>query len=326
MANELFATAGLTVEARNWYEKQLLMRVRPRFVYNKYTRKKNIPRHGGNNIQFRRFEAIAGTTTALTEGTPPTETQATFSEVILTINQYGQFARLSDFAIAQSQDDLTREYSENFGEAAGDSIDQLARTQFIAGTSVQYASTATTRQTVGSGMYLTAAEIREAVRTLKRNDAKPIPGSGFVGVIHPDSWFDLMGDSDIVSAYENAGPRGESNPLFTGELFRWMGVTFEVTTNAAVVAALSGRGSPGLSGAAIYQTVVFGEQAVGASEFDALALAMVVKPLGSSGAVDDPLDQLASVGWKGSYAAGILNENFLTRIEHLTTTSRNGAE
>ena len=332
MANELFGTNGLTVEARRWHEKQLLIRAIPRFVYNKYTYKRNIPRNGGINLQFRRFERLgantlgSGGTAVLAEGTPPTSTQGTFTEVNLTIDQYGQFARLSDVAVAQSQDDLMREYSTNFGEAAGDAIDQLARAQFIAGTSVQYASTATARTGLGSGMYLTAAEVREAVRTLSRQDAPKIPGAGYVSVIHPDTRFDFLGDSDVVSAYENAGPRGADNPLFTGELFRWMGVTFEVTSNAAKIDALSGRGSPGLSGAAVYQTVVFGDQAVGASEFSALALALVVKPFGSSGAVDDPLDQLASVGWKASYAAGILNENFLVRIEHTTSLSRNGAE
>lgn len=324
-ASELFGVAGLTVETRNWYEKQLLIRAIPRFVYNKYTYKRGIPRHGGGLIQFRRFERITTSTTPLTEGTAPDGTNATFVEVTLTMAQYGQWARLSDVAISQSQDDLLREYSQNFGEAAGDAIDQLARTAFVAGTNVQYASTATSRATLSSGMRLTAAEIREAVRTLRRRNAPEIPGSGYVAIIHPDTWFDFIGDSDIVNAYQNAGPRSESNPLFTGELFRWMGVTFEVTSNAAKIDNASNAASPALSGAAIYQTVVFGDQAVGASQFDALALSMFVKPLGSAG-TSDPLSQVATTGWKATYSAKILNQNFLVRIEHTDSISNVGTE
>lgn len=335
MAYEIYqggANHGLAVERRQWYEKQLLIRAIPKFVYNKYTYKKNIPKHGGRGIQFRRFErlSVGGTgestlTTALTEGSTGAEVQGTFTEVILTLNQYGQYAILSDMALAQTQDELMSEYTANFGESAADALDQLARTAFLATTTIQYASTATARDEVGSGMTLTAAEIREAVRTLRRNNAPEIAGSGYVAIIHPDTWFDFIGDSDIVNAYQNAGPRSESNPLFTGELFRWMGVTFEVTSNAPKEDAVSGQVSPGISGAAVYQTLVFGDQAVGASEFDALALSMHVKALGSSG-TDDPLDQRATVGWKASFAAGVLQDNFIVNIEHNASISQNGAQ
>lgn len=325
MTTERYAVNGLSVTGRRWYEKQLLLRAVPKFVYNKYTSKKDIPKRGGHNIQFREFTRITTSTTPLTEGTPPGETNATFREVVLTIAQYGQYAILSDVAITQSQDDLVREYSANFGEAMGDAIDQLARVAFAAISTIQYASTATTRGAVGSGMTLTAAEIREAVKTLRRRNAPEISGGGYVAIIHPDTWFDFIGDSDVVNAYQNAGPRGESNPLFTGDLFRWMGVTFDVTSQAAFIQAISGVGSPGLSGGAIYQTVVFGDQVVGATQLSAHAMSLHFKPLGAGG-TQDPLDQFATIGWKAAYVAGVLNNNYGVVIEHSTSTSQHGAQ
>lgn len=317
MANELFATNGLTVEARLWYEKQLLNRAVPNFVHLKYAIKRSIPRHGGIALQFRRMERIVTSTTALVEGTPPSATQATFVEVWLTVNQYGQFARLSDVSIKQSQDDLMLEYSRNFGEAAGDAIDQLVRNNIAAGTNVQYIGTNGSRGDVGSGDYLSPSEIREAVRTLSRNNVPKVSGEGrYVAILHPDTRYDFMGDSDVVNAYQNAGPRSnEGNPLFTGELFDWMGVRFDITTQARVFS------SAGLSGADVYATVVFGEAAFGAVKFEEQSVALIVKPLGSSGAVDDPLDQLASVGWKASHASGILDQTRLVRIEHVASIS-----
>ena len=315
MANELFGTAGLSVEIRLWYEKQLLSYAIPQFVHMKYAVQRGIPRHGGKAIQFRRMERIITSTTALTEGTPPSATQATFVEVWLSVSQYGQFARLSDVAIKQSQDDLMLEYSRNFGEAAGDAIDQLTRNAMAAGTNVQYIGTNGSRGDVGSGDYLSPAEIREAVRTLSRNNVPKVGGGRYVAIMHPDTRYDFMGDSDVVNAYQYAAPRSESNPLFSGELFDWMGVRFEVTTQAKIFS------SAGLSGADVYATVVFGESAYGAVKFDEFAVGLVVKPLGSSGAVDDPLDQLASVGWKGSHVAGILDQTRLVRVEHVASIS-----
>ncbi len=320
MSNELFATGGLTVEARRWYEKSLLARSVPQFVYMKYAKVKGIPMHGGNNIQFRRFERITTSTTALTEGTPPSGTQGTFVEINFTANEYGQFSRLSDVSIKQSQDDLLAEYSQNFGESGADALDQLMRNAIVGGSNVQYAGPATSRATVGSGLYLTPAEIREAVRTLSRNNAPKVVSAGrYVAIIHPDARFDFMGNSDAVNAYQYAAPRTqESNPLFSGEMFDWMGVTFDITTNARVFS------SGGLSGADVYATIVFGEAAYGATKYDAQSMALIVKPLGSAGA-NDPLNQYATVGWKASWGGGILDQTRLVRIEHVASINNIGA-
>ena len=169
-------------------------------------------------------------------------------------------------------------------------------------------------------MYLTPAEIREAVRTLSRNNVPKVGSVGrYVAIMHPDTRYDFMGNSDVVNAYQSAAPRAADNPLFSGELFDWMGVRFEVTTQARVFS------SAGLSGADVYATVVFGESAYGAAKFEEQSVAIVVKPFGSSGAVDDPLDQLASVGWKGSHASGILDQTRLVRIEHVASISNAAA-
>lgn len=315
MANELFATGGLSPQARRFHEKQLLARAVPQFVYMKYAKVKGIPERGGINIQFRRFERITTSTTALTEGTPPSETQGTFVEVNFTVNQYGQFSRLSDVNIRQSQDDLMSEYSTNYGDAAADALDQLMREAIVGGTNVQYASTAGSRGGVGSGSYLTPAEIREAVRTLSRNNAPKVTSTGrYVAVTHPDARFDFMGETDAVNAYQYASNRGDNNPLFTGELADWMGVRFEVTTQAKIFS------SAGLSGADVYATLVTGQDSYGATKFDAQGMAIIVKPLGSAGA-NDPLNQFATVGWKASWGGGILDQTRLVRIEHVTSIS-----
>lgn len=52
--------------------------------------KKAIPAGTGKIISLRRFERLVGNTTTLTEGTPPSATNPTVTEVTATLAQYGR--------------------------------------------------------------------------------------------------------------------------------------------------------------------------------------------------------------------------------------------
>jgi len=71
--------------------------------------------------------------------------------------------------------------------------------------------------------------VRNAVRTLKNNKAKKINGY-YVGIIHPDVAYDLMGDDDWVNASQYAG----STQIFEGEIGKIHGVRFVETTEAKI--------------------------------------------------------------------------------------------
>ena len=213
----------------------------------------------------------------------------------------------------QSFDPVLAEYVENFGEAMGNSLDQVVRDILVAGTTVQYASTATTRtgataNSIGSGMFLDAAEIREAVNTLKRANAKPVVDGKFICVLHPDVTRDLFADDDIVNAFQYAALRGGDNPLFSGVLGDYMGVRFVETTNAKVYA------STGLSGADAYVCLFLAQQAYATSELDAMQARTIIHPRGSGGHTD-PLEQYSTVGYKAALTAVILDNSFMVRVE-----------
>ena len=66
----------------------------------------------------------------------------------------------------------------------------------------------------------------------------------------------------------------------------------------------------------VHMSVIFGRDAYGVIDLENGALESIVKPRGSAGA-DDPLDQRATVGAKVTgFAAVILNELWIVRIEH----------
>jgi len=62
----------------------------------------------------------------------------------------------------------------------GLTLDIIDREVLQSGSNVLYASTAGSRGQVGSGMLLTAAEIRRAVKTLKRNNIQPVVDGKYI--------------------------------------------------------------------------------------------------------------------------------------------------
>lgn len=121
------------------------------------------------------------------------------------MSQYGQYLQLTDMAEAQSIDVLLPEYTENFAEAMTEGLDLVTRDILVAGTNLQYASTAGSRGGVGSGMNLNLAELRKGKRILMRANARPVRSEGkFVCATHPDSLYDLEGDSNITNIWQYA--------------------------------------------------------------------------------------------------------------------------
>lgn len=339
MAYQTLGTGGFTNElALTAFEKRLLSRFRGMTTFNKWGLQREIPRRGGKSIQFRRLDPLLGASyaaaynsggayasgpLALTEGTPGAAIDATWVTVAATVSQYGAYIQLTDMTEFQSLDSVVPELTENFSEMMTEALDLVTRDIIVAGTNVQYASIALTRggaSGVGSGMYLNLAELRESKRTLQSLNAKPVRSESnkFVVVIHPHTQYDLEGDSNIVSIWQNAGQRGEGNQLFdTAMADLPFGFRLYVTSLARIFPSV------GLSGADVYATMVLGEEAYGTVKLDALPARIIRKGLGSAGAYD-PLDQLSTVGWKAAWAAVRLNENNMLRIEH-ASSSKNAA-
>lgn len=323
---------GMGVELKlNTFDRRLLSRFRAETVFNRFGLQRSIPKNGGKAISFRRLEAIysAGTAGsaaagsapgALTEGTPPSAIDATWTEIQATISQYGQYLLISDLAEDQSIDVVVPEYTENFSEAMRDALDLVTRDVLMAGTNVRYASTAGSRGGMQSGMYLTLAELRGAKRTLLNNNAKPVRAEGnkFVVVTNPNALYDLESDTNITQIWQYAGERGDQNQLFDPE-FRDlpMGFRLYVTTNTRVFA------SAGLSQADVVGTLVLAEEAYGTVKLDTMPARIITHDRGTSG-VQDPLDQVASIGWKAAHTAVRLNEANLIRIEHVTSSKNIG--
>lgn len=314
---ELIGAGGLTTELKLHYNKLLFARAKPLLVHMQFGRKDGIPRNEGRAVSWRRFDRPAANTTALTEGTPGAVTRLSVLEVQATISQYGTHSHYTDLVSLQTIDPYISNVTEVFAEQMAISLDTVVRDVMLAGTTIQYASAATTRggaSGVGSGMVLNYAEVREAVATLRSNDAPPFPefGNKYAGIIHPNTEYDLMADSDVIQSFQQAGVRGEDNPIFKGAIGDFYGVRWFVTSRAGT------QDSLGLSNVDVYTTLILGKGYYGMVDYDAMRAEVIVKPIGSAGS-EDPLNQVGSIGWKAAIAAARLDNAFAVRIEHSVT-------
>ena len=296
-----------SVEDKEYFVRKMLRRAQAVQIWNEFASKQFIPARGGTSIEWRQMPRLSTTTTALTEGTFGAETPPTVVRVTATVNQYGIFFRSTDVVDAQAIDDIRAEGAEALGQAAGESFDLLTRAVVVAGTTQQFAGTATSKGALTSGMRLTSAELREAKTTLQKNAAPRFPDGTYKAIIEPDQEYDLWSDANIVNAAQYAGTRGDSNPVFTGKLANYLGI--DIRTSNINYTTKTGA-SLGLSGADTYAAVVFGQDFYGTAELSLLRMQEIYHPVGSGGATGDPLNQTWSQGVKFSHAAAILDQTF----------------
>lgn len=313
------STSNISSGVNNFYDRNMLVRAVSNFVHTMWAQVRDIPRNAGEVIKFRRYGNLSAATTALTEGVTPAGSTLSVTDITATPLQYGDFLILTDKLQFTTLDPVLTETSEILGDQAGDTLDQLTRDVIVAGTTVQYASTATARNEVTAAMTLDAAEIREAVMTLQEAKAKPItrmvdPNNSYgtvpldacyVGILHPRTLLDLKSDSAWIPVQKYPSREG----LMPGEKGAVDDVRFIMTPNAKV---FSGAGA---ASADVYATMIIGRDFYGISRISGETMRNIIKPLGSAGTAD-PLDQRATSGWKATFVAKILNDAFAVRVEH----------
>jgi len=308
----------ISEEVGNFYDRALLERAIPSLVHNRFAQVRDLPKNAGTaDIRFRRYGSLTANTTALSEGVTPAGTQLSITDVNATVLQYGDYVTLTDVVLMETYDPILTETAEILGEQAGDSLDRLCRAVMVAGASAQYASTAVSVATVDDAMKLDRAEVKEAVRTLKGNNAKPItsminPSTGYnttplnaayIGIVHPSTTYDL----DDATGWIPVEKYANKSDVMPNEVGSLAGVRFIESTNAYT--------TDGTLVTTVYGTLIFGQNAYAQTRISGEALKNIVKPLGSAGTAD-PLDQRTTSGWKATYVAKVLNANFIVCIYH----------
>lgn len=303
----------------NFYNRTMLEAAKPLLVHLKWAQVSDLPRNNSLVIKFRRYSLLSANTTALTEGVTPSGTSMVVTDVTATVAQYGDYVTLTDKLQFSTLDPVLTQVADKLGQQAANSLDQICRDVLVAGTTVQYASTAAARTDITASMKLTRQEVREAVRTLQNNDAKKVTrmvnastgfnttplNASFIGIITENTLYDLKNETGWIPVEEYSSHKD----VMEGEVGKMDDVRFIMTTNAKIFSA-GGAGS-----ADVHATMILAQDYYAISRISGEAMRNIVKPLGAGGSAD-PLDQRSTSGWKATFVATRLNENFAVRIEH----------
>lgn len=301
--NSGVTTGVIANENGIFYDRTLLKRMIGALHFLKYGQKRNLPAHSGDTINFRRFNSLTPPTTPLTEGVTPDGKNFTVTAVTAKPVQYGDYVVISDLLDKEGLDPVITELAEVLGEQAAQKIDDVIKAEIFAGTTVQYASTATTRDTVTAAMKLTGDDVMKAVRTLRSNKAKPMSDGYYIGFIDPYCAYDLMKDSlwQDVSKYSN------KENIEKGEIGKIHGVKFIDNTNIFNVT--------NSNSVDVHGTLIIGQDAYGVVDVDGSRKPKLLVKKASEAGSADPLEQRNTVGWKVLFTAKRLQELAMVRIE-----------
>jgi N4-gp56 family major capsid protein len=309
--------------ANSFYDRVMIERFLPNLLHGLFAQVRDVPMNNSNVIKFRGYSALDITTDPrLTEGVTPVGMDLTTSKITATLEQCGKFVEYTDVVVQTSEDPALAELSTLIGENAGQNLDILTREVLVAGTSVQYASTAVARAGITAAMTLCLTEVREAVRTMKVNNVPKItkmqtpngntdtiPGNAcYVGIIHPNVTLDLKNDPNAGFVEIQHYPDGGVNAL-PGEVGRMDEVRF---IESSFATPFDGEGAGGVD---VYPTIILGADAYGVSRITSKELEMIVHNPGETGAAD-PLNQRGSIAWKTWFVAKITRQLGILRIEH----------
>lgn len=326
MAENVNTTTDISPAISEFYDRNLLENMRPLLVLDRWGQARPLRRGHGDQIKFRRPNVLSVATTPLQEGVTPSGSSFSYTDITATIKQYGDFVAFSDMVELQNVDDVLMDLTEEQGQQAGETIEELRRDVLVAGTNVIYANGAA-RTSVNTVMVV--GDIKTAVRTLENANAKRFtklvqPANGinteavaasYWGWCHPN----IRPAIRAMSGFIDVKDYPSNKSVVEGEIGSVEEVRFVSSTKAKIWEGGGASGGSNVqetsSSADIYATMIFARDAYGIIPLDTQGeVQSIVKALGSGG-TSDPLNQRGTSGWKVATTTKILNDALMVRIE-----------
>ena len=283
-------TATMSPEMKTFYEKRLIDQAEPRLVHDQFADYYPVPQNGGKTIEFRKYDSLPK-------------------------------APLTDVLQMTAIDNNVVQATRVLASQAGRTLDSITRDVLAGGTNVIYApklssdgteTAVASRKALDKTCTLTPKLFFQAAAQLGAMNADPI-GDSYIAIIHPYAAYDLKTSKEFIEVHKYADPE----TMFRGEIGKLGNIRFIETSEAKIW-----KDDTCPTGLAVFGTLVLGAHAYGVTELEGGGLEHIVKQLGYG---DDPLNQRASVGWKGMRAAERLVEQYMVRIESASSYSATAA-
>ena len=226
---------GVAPSVVQFFKRGFLKNVQPELIHSRDAQKVTLPMNNGKSVRFRRVTALPPVLTPLVEGVTPDGYKITETYFDAMVKPYGAHIELTDEFNYYLLDNHSQIALDLLRDQAALSLDTLSRNALNAGLNVQYAGSNSSRGTITASDKVTFADVKKAVRTLRRNNAQFFSDGFFHGIMHTDVYFDLTSDSmwvDVAKYQDKA--KVEKYEL--GTIYK---VKFFESTNAMIFKAQS---------------------------------------------------------------------------------------
>lgn len=337
MGTNVVTTGDITYRTLGYVRGKMLKRGQYGLTIARFSQSEEIPKNNTKTIRFRRYESLPPVVAPLQEAVPPPPGDLTYTDVEMTLEQYGYFLPLSDVVLDTHEDKLLKETSILCGEQIKESCERIDIATARGGTTVAYAGNVTGRSLVNSPPL--RGDLRKIYRFLKKYRAEEISnilGASVKIATQPvDAAFFVLHSTDLDADVRNIegfipvksyGEPSKALPHEIGSVdqFRFIATQlFEpwVQAGAAGQVYLSGGDAVTVDTACdVYPMLVFAKDAFATTKLQGenTITPYVVNPKAHVG---NELAQRGFVAWKLYRANGILQQSWLFRYEVAATAN-----
>lgn len=317
-------------------KKRLLKRGNYKLVAGKFGQPFTQPKHATLTAKWRRYHNFPTAEAPLSEGVTPPGRKLAKTDVTATMQQYGDWAELTDVVFDAHEDDVPKETVNLCGDQMGETIEVVTIATLKSGSNVFYANNAGSRSAVNSPCL--AGDFKRIERSLAKNKAERITSMikasqnistepidpAFIAMGHTDLKADIeamdgfvpvknYGDSSRTVHQTEVGSLGAFRFCLTPLFEPWTASGTAGTTYLA-----NGDIPSSSTSADVYPIIVVAKDSYGVVRMQGLN---AVKPAVRypKPAPGDELGQRGFVSWKMYYASVILNSSWSARYEVAAT-------
>lgn len=304
-----------TVEAKEFYERNLLHSLKENNIMLQFGTKTTLPKNHGDVVSWRKRLPIEvqkdsdGNVKKLIEGVTPTSNKMEFVDYKVAIQEYGAWIRLTKKLTNLAFDPILKEATDGLGESASDTFDELILETLYKNPNVAYAGNKT-EATITASDTLKLKDLHRIKANFQKRNVKPYVNGKYILLIDPDVEFDFKSDETSKSSWLDINQYSGKEEIINGEIGSVFGFKVVVTNKIKV-------GKAGASNSVdVHKCIAFGKDPFGTVELEGNSAAspkVWYNAPGTQG--NDPLKQRHSVAWKTEgFAVRVLYPEAVTTI------------
>lgn len=336
MAQNFNSSGELTFRGTGLVKKRLLRRGNYKLIAARYGQAFTQPKHATLTAKWRRYHNFPTVEAPLAEGITPAGRKLGKTDVTATLQQYGDWAEITDVLFDAHEDDLPMETVSLCGDQMGETIEVVTIATLKSGSNVFYALNAGSRSAVNSPP--DPGDFKRIERSFAKNKAEYISSRikatqdvstegidpAFIVFGHTDCKADIEGMAGFtpVRAYGDSTKQLHATEVGSLGVFRfllsplftpWLAAGTSGTTYLA-----NGDIPSSSTSCDVYPLICIAKDSYGVVRMQGMqsVTPAVVRP---KAVVGDELGQRGFVSWKTYYTSVLLNTSWLARYEVAAT-------